>query len=86
MKSSVFNFRQRLQEGLLFSKMKTLRSSHSSRTYYFSLKLCTCVLLSNVYKNIHGNYFIFLQSKDIAEYVKRPGVYTFQKTIFSSFS
>ena len=44
------------------------------------------ILHSNVFKNICGSYFIFLHSENIKEYLKRPGVYKYQKTMFSSFS
>ena len=70
-KSSVFNFIQK--------RSQTGRSYNSSRIYYFSLKLPTRILHSNVYKNICGNYFIFLHSEHIKEYLKRPGVYMVSK-------
>ena len=38
--------------GFLSEKSKTLTSSNYHRFYYFLLKLCTCFLLSNVYKRV----------------------------------
>ena len=48
--------------------------------------MSTRVLPSNVHKKICGKYFIFLHSEDIEEYLKRPGIYALQKTMFFWFS
>ena len=42
--------------------MNTSRSSSSSRVFYFSLKVCTCVFHNKIYKSIYRNLFLFFFS------------------------
>ena len=42
--------------GSLSQSLKTLTSSNYPTVQYFLLKLCTCLLLTNVYKRVCGTF------------------------------
>ena len=47
--------------GILSDNLKTLTSSSYPTVQYFLLKLCTHLLLTNVYKRVCGIFFYFIQ-------------------------
>ena len=53
--------------GILSENLKTLTSSNYPTVQYFLLKLCTCLLLTNVYKRVCG---IFLYCLDFELFAK----------------
>ena len=59
--------------GILSENLKTSTSSDYHTFQYFLLKLCTWVLLSNVYKSVCGICFILFRSWVICKNLKRTG-------------
>ena len=68
--------------GILSENLRTLTSSNYPTVQYFSLKLRTRFVLTNVYKSVCGIFFILCRSWVIWEKLKRPGFYTLIFYIF----
>ena len=60
-------------------KLKTVDVWVVSMTF---LAFCTRFPFTNVYKRVVGTYFVLFRSWIICKNKKRPGFYTFTKTIF----
>ena len=70
MQSSIQKFRQSsivFEKPVLSENLKTLTSFNYPMVQYFLLKLCACLLLTNVYKSMFG---IFLFCLDLELVVK----------------
>ena len=80
MQNAIQKFRQSSiafkKPGILAENLKTLTSFNYPTVQYFLLKLCTCFLLTNVYKRVCGIFFILFRSWVICKNWKRPGFYT----------
>ena len=61
--------------GILPENLKTLTSSNYPTVQYFLLKLRTRFLLTNVYKEVGGIFFILFRSWVTYKNLKRPGFY-----------
>ena len=87
MQNPIQKFRQssiNFQEPVILSEnLKTLTSSNFATVQYFLLKLCTCFLLTNVYKSMCGIFLFCLDLELFAKILKRSGFYTL---IFYTFS
>ena len=60
---------------ILSENLKILTSSNYRTVQYFLLKLCTCFLLTNVYKRVCGT-FLFSLDLELFAKIKRPGFST----------
>ena len=80
MQNAIQKFRQSSivfkKPGILSENLKILTSSDYPTAQYFSLKLRTRFLLTDVYKNVCGIFFISFRSWVICKNLKRPGFYT----------
>ena len=81
------NFRQSSivfdKPSILSEKLKTLTSSNYHRIEYFSLKFCTCFLLTNVYIWCL-RFFLFCLDFELFANIRKDLVYThLQKPVFT---
>ena len=59
--------------GILPGNLRSFTSSSYPTIQYFLLKLCTCLLLTNVYKRVRRIFFILFRSWVIYKNQKIPG-------------
>ena len=70
--------------GFLSEKLKILTSSNYDGVWYFFLKFCTRLPLSNVYKSVSEIFFILFRSWNINKNVKKECVEARSFLIFAN--